>query len=39
MGLSDGSIGIGLAIVRRIAAPFGELIWDEGNLFVFFLID
>ena len=39
MGLCDRSIGIGLAIVCRIAAAFGEFIGDQRNLFVLFFID
>ena len=34
MGAGHGSIGIGLAVVRRVAAPFGEFVGDQRNLFV-----
>ena len=38
MGDRHGSIGIGLAVVRRVAAPFGEFVGDQRNLFVLLFI-
>ena len=38
MGLRDRSVGIGLAIVGGVAAPFGEFVGDEWNLLVLFFV-
>ena len=39
MGLCDRSVGIGLAIFRRVTAAFGEFVGAEGNLFVLFVVE
>ena len=39
MGNRHGRVGVGLPVVRRVTAPFGEFVGNERNLLVLFFID